>query len=383
MKYRPMIKATLMIIPLLALAATGCHHHGGSGYYSSGTYYSGTGKSDESVTPTTRDAGPGTPIGDATSADTSETSSQGAGGRALVAGGTASTYSTEKTYKTQPNYSYNNNQYSQSSATTANQGDVVIPLYKESFAVGKREVDAGAIRLRKTVKTETVNQPIELRTETVTIDRLPPGAATANQTQGKAFQDQEMIVQLRREEPVVQTQIVPNGEVVARKQFQMQQTNFQGQVRWEDVTVDKGNAQNVNISPNFHNRATGGGAEVGGSFKGSGSSREHGTITDCNVLLSNPNSTEFEGRKVKFTDVKVLAMPDPRLIEIGNDREHPIFVQLRKPANDITEGSTVSLTGKIKTNNRSENLGFNAEATQNFSKQPFFIEAESVKPANH
>src|SRR5206468_3520437 len=39
----------------------------------------------------------------------------------------------------------------------------VVPLYQESVNVGKREVDAGTVRVKKTVKTETVNQPIELR----------------------------------------------------------------------------------------------------------------------------------------------------------------------------------------------------------------------------
>ena len=36
----------------------------------------------------------------------------------------------------------------------------MIPLYKESLAVGKRDVDAGSVRVKKVVKTETVNQPV-------------------------------------------------------------------------------------------------------------------------------------------------------------------------------------------------------------------------------
>src|SRR2546423_15287435 len=48
-----------------------------------------------------------------------------------------------------------------------------IPLYEESLNVGKREVEAGSVRLRKIVRTETVSQPIELRHEELVIDREP------------------------------------------------------------------------------------------------------------------------------------------------------------------------------------------------------------------
>src|SRR4051812_3863168 len=47
--------------------------------------------------------------------------------------------------------------------------ELVIPLYQESVNVGKREVEAGAVRLRKIVRTETVNQPVEIRHEDVVI----------------------------------------------------------------------------------------------------------------------------------------------------------------------------------------------------------------------
>jgi stress response protein YsnF len=80
-------------------------------------------------------------------------------------------------------------------AETASSGSVTIPLYEENVAVGKREVDAGTVTIRKVVKTETVNQPVELRRETISIDRQPAsGAAPADQS--KAFTEQQFTIQL-------------------------------------------------------------------------------------------------------------------------------------------------------------------------------------------
>src|SRR2546421_1816675 len=45
------------------------------------------------------------------------------------------------------------------SASTAGTTSMVVPLYQESVNVGKREVESGQVRLKKIVKTETVNVP--------------------------------------------------------------------------------------------------------------------------------------------------------------------------------------------------------------------------------
>src|SRR6266403_5542296 len=87
-------------------------------------------------------------------------------------------------------------------APAAETGSVTIPLYEENVAVGKREVDAGTVTIRKVVKTETVNQPVELRRETISIDRQPASGTPADQS--KAFTDQQFTIQLHNEEPVVE-----------------------------------------------------------------------------------------------------------------------------------------------------------------------------------
>jgi len=162
-----------------------------------------------------------------------------------------------------------------------NAGETVIPLYEEQVRVGTREVDAGSVRLRKVVTTETVNQPVQVRRETVVIDREPSGqgqaAAGSNQQQqqGSAFQEQETVIQLKREEPVVETQMVPAGRIVAQKKTQSQQQSIQRQIRREDVQVEKvGNPENVIISENLRNsrqrEATGAGGGSSGQSQGSG-----------------------------------------------------------------------------------------------------------------
>jgi len=160
-----------------------------------------------------------------------------------------------------------------------NAGETVIPLYEEQVRVGTREVDAGSVRLRKVVTTETVNQPVQVRRETVVIDREPAGnqgQANAQQQQGAtAFQEQETVIQLKREEPVVETQMVPAGRIVAQKKTQSQQQSIQRQIRREDVQVEKvGNPENVIISENVRSsrqrEATGASGGSSGQNQGSG-----------------------------------------------------------------------------------------------------------------
>lgn len=49
-----------------------------------------------------------------------------------------------------------------SDSKVSDQETVEVPLAEERLEVRKREVDLGEVRLRKVVRTETVNQPVEL-----------------------------------------------------------------------------------------------------------------------------------------------------------------------------------------------------------------------------
>jgi len=147
-------------------------------------------------------------------------------------------------------------------------GSQTIPLYKEQVNVGAQQVQDGTVTIRKVVKTETVNQPVTLKKETLVIDRQPSSGGEAG---ADAFKDQQFSIQLHHEEPFVSTQVIPNGQVVATTKTDSQQTTIQKQVRTEDVAIDKGNAQNVIIQGNLNsdqNQPMGGSGDNGGQSSG-------------------------------------------------------------------------------------------------------------------
>jgi len=168
--------------------------------------------------------------------------------------------------------------YEQGTQTTQYQqtqpgNNVVIPLYEETLNVGKREVEAGAVRLRKVVRTETINQPVQLRHEEVVIDREPGnGTATGQEELNQQFQEGETVIRLKSEVPVIEKQVQPTGKIVVQTRMTGDQTNIVTQIRREDINVVKeGNAQNVIIGQNIttsSSSATGSGSEVGGQNSG-------------------------------------------------------------------------------------------------------------------
>jgi uncharacterized protein (TIGR02271 family) len=134
-----------------------------------------------------------------------------------------------------------------------NMGETNIPLYKESLIVGTRQVDAGTVTVKKIVKTETVNEPVELRHEEVVIERQSSASEPANANSSQAFQGQETTIHLMKDEPVIQKQTVPAGVAVVKKTYQTEQQNIQGQVRVEDVVTSNPGAAGGAESPSGTN----------------------------------------------------------------------------------------------------------------------------------
>ena len=125
------------------------------------------------------------------------------------------------------------------SATTTGQPveQASVKLTEEQLKVGKREVVAGGVRLRKIIRTETVNQPVELRREELVIERVP-----ANEATGRAqheFQQREIYVPLRREEAVIQKEARVREEVRVRKDARTEKQTVSDQVRKEDVEIER------------------------------------------------------------------------------------------------------------------------------------------------
>ncbi|HWI59351.1 MAG TPA: DUF2382 domain-containing protein [Bacillota bacterium] len=125
----------------------------------------------------------------------------------------------------------------ETSRTAPSAEEARIPLHEEQMKVGKRQVEVGGVRLRKIIRTETVNQPVELRHEEIVVERVP---ASERRPGDKAFQGEELYIPLCREEAVVEKETRVREEVRARKTASTERQNVSGQVRREDVQVEKG-----------------------------------------------------------------------------------------------------------------------------------------------
>jgi stress response protein YsnF len=113
-----------------------------------------------------------------------------------------------------------------------------IPLHEERVDVSKRQVDTGAVRLRKVVRTEAKEVPIELRRERVEIERIPAKELRGTYT-GRAFIEDEITMRERREEPVIHKTREVVGGVRATKDVDTRRENVRADVRREDVEVDR------------------------------------------------------------------------------------------------------------------------------------------------
>lgn len=105
---------------------------------------------------------------------------------------------------------------------------------EEELQVGKRPVEAGRVRLRKWVETEPVDMDVQLRQETarVTRERIDEPAGDHD------FQEEEVEVPLRGEEPMVQKQTVAKERVGVAKDVRTDTETVSDKVRKERVEVE-------------------------------------------------------------------------------------------------------------------------------------------------
>ncbi|MDF1503654.1 PRC and DUF2382 domain-containing protein [Roseisolibacter sp. H3M3-2] len=109
-------------------------------------------------------------------------------------------------------------------------------LSEEQLSVGKRQVQAGEVGIRKTVETEHVRESVPLMREEVTIERHP---VSADAYRGDLdIGEDEIRVPLMREEAVVEKRVVPTEEVVLRKQAVTEQQEVEADLRRERAVVD-------------------------------------------------------------------------------------------------------------------------------------------------
>lgn len=111
-------------------------------------------------------------------------------------------------------------------------------LKAEELHVGKREVEYGGARLRKIVRTETINQPVELQREDIVVERVPV-QGDALRTGTEEFSDEEIYIPLRREEAVVEKTERATEEIRVGKRHETAREQVQATVRREDVEIEK------------------------------------------------------------------------------------------------------------------------------------------------
>ena len=112
--------------------------------------------------------------------------------------------------------------------------DAAITRSEEEVQVGKRETERGQVRLQKWVETEPVEMDVDLRRETARVTREP----IDEPTRGADFTDEEVEVELRSEEPVVEKQAVAKERIGIEKDVESERRTISEDVRKERVDID-------------------------------------------------------------------------------------------------------------------------------------------------
>ena len=112
--------------------------------------------------------------------------------------------------------------------------DAAMTRSEEEVHVGKRDVDAGQVRLRKYVETEPVEMDVDLRRETAQVTREP----IDEPVRGAGFTEEEVEVPLRSEEAVVEKQTVAKERIGIEKDVEAERRTISDEVRKERIDVD-------------------------------------------------------------------------------------------------------------------------------------------------
>ncbi len=115
---------------------------------------------------------------------------------------------------------------------TTGEADVV--RAEEELHVGKRETEAGRARLRKWVETEAVETDVELRHERARVTREP----IEQPVSGAEIGEEDVELELRREEPVVEKETVAKERIGLEKDVETERETVGDEVRKERVEVE-------------------------------------------------------------------------------------------------------------------------------------------------
>jgi len=157
--------------------------------------------------------------------------------RGATTGATAATRTTSATHTaaSTPSYASGAATTRAASAASAREGDT-IQVKEEHLHAEKRPVEAGEVRVRKEVHTETKTIDVPVQHEEVVIERTPAhGRATSDTIR----EGEEIRIPVREEQVDVTKHAVVNEEVKVGKRVVQETERVSGQVRKEEVHVEQ------------------------------------------------------------------------------------------------------------------------------------------------
>jgi uncharacterized protein (TIGR02271 family) len=105
----------------------------------------------------------------------------------------------------------------------------------EELRIGKRNIEAGEVKVRKHVETEHVSEPVTRTREVVHVDRRPVSGDSAAAGE---LRDDEIRVPITEEEVVVDKRPVVKEELVISKERISETENVEADLRKEKIDVD-------------------------------------------------------------------------------------------------------------------------------------------------
>jgi uncharacterized protein (TIGR02271 family) len=116
--------------------------------------------------------------------------------------------------------------------------DAVLPVIQEELAVGRRQVQTGAVRVRKVSSEERVEVPGEVVGERVTTERVPIGRVTKLRPMVR-YEGDTVIVPIVEERPVVRTEYVLVEEVRITTHREVRDGTQAVTLRHEEAIVER------------------------------------------------------------------------------------------------------------------------------------------------
>jgi uncharacterized protein (TIGR02271 family) len=124
--------------------------------------------------------------------------------------------------------------------------DTTIPLSEEQLEVSKREVQTGAVRIHKTVETDTESVEVPLRRERVEVERV---AGTGVPAAGDmAFRDEDIVVPIHEEQAEVGKRTVVAEELRVSKEPYEEKKRVSEKLRKERAEI-RADEENVEERP--------------------------------------------------------------------------------------------------------------------------------------